>query len=252
MLAGTSEAEQRRCRILGMAPEDFNYLNQGELDWKREKEENARDFAQCKEALSVLGISLDEQSQIFMALSSILHLGNVDFEASESLNNVRKQLPENTKCNYLILVDVQENGCHFSPITEECVSKAAELLGVDVGLLQSSFCSKQIVAGERRRHTKEINDCEAQWLSAGTDSCFLALDPERARFARDSFCKALYGRIFGWLVTRINSTIHCSKHVDSFIGILDIFGFEVFATNSFEQLCINYANETLQHQFNEV
>jgi len=77
-----------------------------------------------------------------------------------------------------------------------------------------------------------------------------ALRIEQAVDARDALAKALYARLFQWLVTRINSSIHKDAESDCFIGILDIFGFEYFQENSFEQLCINYANEKIQQLFN--
>ncbi|NXK40090.1 MYOI protein, partial [Piprites chloris] len=71
--------------------------------------------------------------------------------------------------------------------------------------------------------------------------------------ARDSIAKMVYGRVFGWIVCKINELL--AENVDpevelKEIGILDIFGFENFAVNRFEQLCINLANEQLQHFFN--
>ncbi|KAM6187533.1 uncharacterized protein WM294_016690 [Sarcoramphus papa] len=76
---------------------------------------------------------------------------------------------------------------------------------------------------------------------------------ERALYARDSIAKVAYGRVFGWIVCKINELL--AENVDpevelTEIGILDIFGFENFAVNRFEQLCINLANEQLQHFFN--
>ena len=71
--------------------------------------------------------------------------------------------------------------------------------------------------------------------------------------ARDAVAKTLYGRLFGWLVSQINVLLATSanKHVANSIGILDIFGFENFQHNSFEQWCINLANEQLQQFFNQ-
>ena len=62
--------------------------------------------------------------------------------------------------------------------------------------------------------------------------------------------QALYSRMFDWLVARINESLLTDSETRAFIGVLDIFGFEQFETNSFEQLCINFANERLQAHFN--
>lgn len=67
---------------------------------------------------------------------------------------------------------------------------------------------------------------------------------------RDSFVKAIYGRLFIMIVDKINDTIFKPKvYTKNSIGVLDIFGFENFDNNSFEQLCINYTNEHLQQFF---
>ena len=68
---------------------------------------------------------------------------------------------------------------------------------------------------------------------------------------RDTLIKCIYGEIFNYLVYNINKNMSRKGNVSSFIGILDIFGFEVFQHNYFEQLCINYTNEILQEQFNK-
>lgn len=69
--------------------------------------------------------------------------------------------------------------------------------------------------------------------------------------ARDAFAKALYHTLFSWLVARINQIVYKGTKRTAAISILDIFGFEDFQENSFEQLCINYANENLQFYFNK-
>ncbi|XP_009068415.1 PREDICTED: unconventional myosin-Vb-like, partial [Acanthisitta chloris] len=68
--------------------------------------------------------------------------------------------------------------------------------------------------------------------------------------ARDALAKHIYAQLFKWIVQRINKALHTSVKQQSFIGVLDIYGFEMFEQNSFEQFCINYANEKLQQQFN--
>ncbi|XP_073671822.1 unconventional myosin-Va isoform X2 [Paramisgurnus dabryanus] len=68
--------------------------------------------------------------------------------------------------------------------------------------------------------------------------------------ARDALSKHIYAKLFNWIVDHVNKALHSSVKQHSFIGVLDIYGFETFEINSFEQFCINYANEKLQQQFN--
>lgn len=78
-----------------------------------------------------------------------------------------------------------------------------------------------------------------------------ALNIDQALDARDAFAKALYSSLFSWLVARVNHIVYKGTKQTAAICILDIFGFENFSENSFEQLCINYANENLQFYFNK-
>ncbi|XP_069737407.1 unconventional myosin-Vb-like isoform X1 [Phaenicophaeus curvirostris] len=68
--------------------------------------------------------------------------------------------------------------------------------------------------------------------------------------ARNALAKHIYAQLFNWIVQHINKALHTTVKQHSFIGVLDIYGFETFEVNSFEQFCINYANEKLQQQFN--
>ncbi len=85
------------------------------------------------------------------------------------------------------------------------------------------------------------------------DAFTVVYTAEQASEARDAMARTIYQQLFSWIVQRINQAIVSSSNSSpsSFIGVLDIFGFEEFKTNGFEQLCINYANECLQHQFTE-
>eukprot|EP00002_Diphylleia_rotans_P023810 TRINITY_DN4689_c0_g1_i1.p1 TRINITY_DN4689_c0_g1~~TRINITY_DN4689_c0_g1_i1.p1 ORF type:complete len:1837 (+),score=393.89 TRINITY_DN4689_c0_g1_i1:87-5597(+) len=76
------------------------------------------------------------------------------------------------------------------------------------------------------------------------------LKESEAYEGRDAFVKSIYGRMFDWIVSRINDSIRQGKK-KRIIGVLDIFGFEIFQQNSFEQFCINFANEKLQQHFNQ-
>ncbi|XP_019056780.1 PREDICTED: myosin-16 isoform X2 [Tarenaya hassleriana] len=78
-----------------------------------------------------------------------------------------------------------------------------------------------------------------------------SLDPHGAAISRDGLAKTIYSRLFDWLVDKINVSIGQDPHSRRLIGVLDIYGFESFKTNSFEQFCINYTNEKLQQHFNQ-
>ncbi|KAK0170258.1 hypothetical protein PV328_010838 [Microctonus aethiopoides] len=86
---------------------------------------------------------------------------------------------------------------------------------------------------------------------ARNERVLTALNIDQALDARDAFAKALYSSLFSWLVARVNHIVYKGTKQTSAISILDIFGFENFAENSFEQLCINYANENLHFYFNK-
>uniref|UniRef100_A0A8D9AYW5 Unconventional myosin-XV n=1 Tax=Cacopsylla melanoneura TaxID=428564 RepID=A0A8D9AYW5_9HEMI len=86
---------------------------------------------------------------------------------------------------------------------------------------------------------------------ARNERLLTALTIDQALDTRDAFAKALYSSLFAWLVARINHIVYKGTKKTAAISILDIFGFEDFKENSFEQLCINYANENLQFYFNK-
>ncbi|EDQ87051.1 uncharacterized protein MONBRDRAFT_27813 [Monosiga brevicollis MX1] len=112
---------------------------------------------------------------------------------------------------------------------EELVGIVAGLLGVGVeDLTEKLTCRTHVTRGEQFS---------------------TPLSPSQAQDARDALSKALYANMFAWLVERINGIVDRHQREYS-IGILDIFGFEDFKINSFEQLCINFANENLQFYFN--
>uniref|UniRef100_A0ACD5YFC5 Uncharacterized protein n=2 Tax=Avena sativa TaxID=4498 RepID=A0ACD5YFC5_AVESA len=108
---------------------------------------------------------------------------------------------------------------------------ASDLLMVDGSLLFSTLCYRTI-------KTPEGNIIKA------VDSC-------AAVVGRDTLAKTLYARLFDWLVDNINKSIGQDMESRAQIGVLDIYGFESFRYNSFEQLCINFANEKLQQHFNK-
>ncbi|KAK4385486.1 Myosin-11 [Sesamum angolense] len=78
-----------------------------------------------------------------------------------------------------------------------------------------------------------------------------SLDPLSAAVSRDGLAKTIYSRLFDWLVDKINKSIGQDPKSKCLIGVLDIYGFESFKHNSFEQFCINFTNEKLQQHFNQ-
>ncbi|EQC29888.1 hypothetical protein SDRG_12432 [Saprolegnia diclina VS20] len=110
------------------------------------------------------------------------------------------------------------------------------------------------IAGLFRVAADELEDkMTTQTTVTGRGSILrIKLSCDQAEVAKQALCKYLYGEIFNYIISRLNAM--CGEHTKPgkhpFIGILDIFGFEIMPTNSFEQLCINFANEMLQQQFN--
>lgn len=96
--------------------------------------------------------------------------------------------------------------------------------------------------------------CVKKQITTRSEKIVSNLSHAQALVARDSFAKYIYSALFDWLVDFVNSDL-CpplvEKQIASFIGVLDIYGFEHFEKNSFEQFCINYANEKLQQEFNQ-
>uniref|UniRef100_A0A8D2ZXM4 Unconventional myosin-Ib n=1 Tax=Scophthalmus maximus TaxID=52904 RepID=A0A8D2ZXM4_SCOMX len=89
-------------------------------------------------------------------------------------------------------------------------------------------------------------------VEAKLEKVSTTLNVAQAYYARDALAKNLYSRLFSWLVTRINESIKVTKTRHKVMGVLDIYGFEIFEDNSFEQFIINYCNEKLQQIFIEL
>ncbi|CAN1271195.1 XI-E [Linum perenne] len=107
----------------------------------------------------------------------------------------------------------------------------AELLMCDLKGLEDALCKRVMITPE--------------------EVIKRSLDPNSAAISRDGLAKTLYSRLFDWLVDKINNSIGQDPDSKCLIGVLDIYGFESFKTNSFEQFCINFTNEKLQQHFNQ-
>ncbi|XP_041442607.1 unconventional myosin-IXa isoform X4 [Xenopus laevis] len=229
LLAGASEEEKAEFHL--EHPESYHYLNQRTRKPQRqvwgenydedetdslggEGEDLRHDFERLQLAMEMVGFLPATRRQIVSLLSAILHLGNIQYK--------RKTYRDES-------IDISN---------PETLSIVSELLKVrEEMLLDALITRKTVTVGEK---------------------LILPYRLPEAITARDSLAKSLYTALFDWIVFRINHALLNinSKAIDEgsqtlSIGVLDIFGFEDYGTNSFEQFCINYANERLQHYFNQ-
>uniref|UniRef100_A0A8C1G1D2 Si:ch73-194h10.2 n=1 Tax=Cyprinus carpio TaxID=7962 RepID=A0A8C1G1D2_CYPCA len=209
------------CMLMGMPPDqkkilslghaaEYNYLTMGQCT-TCEGRDDIKEYASFRSAMKILTFTENDTWEINKLLAAILHLGNVDFEET-IMNNLES-------CDVL-------SSTHFKI--------AAQLLEVAPNALDVSLTQRSLMTN-RESVSKPLTSAQA-------------VD------GRNAFVKAIYGRLFVWIVEKINSAIYKPppddpKHIRLSIGLLDIFGFENFNNNSFEQLCINFANEQLQQFF---
>ncbi|XP_051232589.1 unconventional myosin-VIIa [Dicentrarchus labrax] len=197
-------------KILSLASAaEYNYLTMGNCT-SCEGRDDVKEYAHFRSALKILMFTENDSWEISKLLAAILHLGNVDFE-STIVNNLEA-------CNI-------NTSSHFN--------MACQLLEVAPKALEKCLTKRSFMTAR--------------------ESVTKALTSVQAVDGRDAFVKAIYGRLFLWVVDKINAAIYKQpedpKEVRQSIGLLDIFGFENFSKNSFEQLCINFANEQLQQFF---
>uniref|UniRef100_A0A4W3J2W7 Myosin VB n=1 Tax=Callorhinchus milii TaxID=7868 RepID=A0A4W3J2W7_CALMI len=109
----------------------------------------------------------------------------------------------------------------------------------------SDFCELLGLEQDQMRHWL----CHRKLVTT-SETYVKNMSSQQALNARNALAKHIYAQLFNWIVEQINKALHTNIKQHSFIGVLDIYGFETFEINSFEQFCINYANEKLQQQFN--
>ncbi|XP_056253929.1 unconventional myosin-IXAa isoform X10 [Seriola aureovittata] len=226
LLAGASEDERTAFHL--KKPEEYHYLSQmtkttHQPHWDSycesepdcftvEGEDLKHDFERLQLAMEMVGFLPATRKQIFSLLSAILHLGNIGYK--------RKTYRDDSIdiCNPEVL-----------PVVSELLEVREEML------FEALTTRKTVTVGEKLIVPYKLSE-------AGT--------------VRDSMAKSLYSALFDWIVFRINHALLNNKDLEDTtkilsIGVLDIFGFEDYENNSFEQFCINFANERLQHYFNQ-
>ncbi|XP_074194059.1 unconventional myosin-IXb isoform X12 [Rhinolophus sinicus] len=193
-------------------PEDYFYLNQHNLKIE-DGEDLKHDFERLKQAMEMVGFLPATKKQMFSVLSAILYLGNVTYKKRAT---------------------GRDEGLEVGP--PEVLDTLSQLLKVKREILVEVLTKRKTVTAN--------------------DKLILPYSLSEAITARDSMAKSLYSALFDWIVLRINHALLNKKDMEESvsclsIGVLDIFGFEDFERNSFEQFCINYANEQLQYYFNQ-
>jgi myosin heavy subunit/ribosomal protein L13E len=190
----------------------FKYLERPNLGEAPDLND-AENFRETSQAFAEMGFTTAETTNILRLVAGILHLGNVEF--------------------------VDENGGESSSVNtrSQAVAHAARLLGVQSEALGHTLTHRSMVSGTRK------------------SVIVIQLKPDSATDTRDSLARAIYDKLFKFIISTINKNAGCKAGSDEggrSIGLLDIFGFEIFPVNSLEQLCINYCNEMLQNHFNFV
>jgi len=197
--------------LKGTNCDSFSYIGKPPVD-KIEGKLDGDHFHDTKAALELVGIKGESYITLFRAISAVLQLGELKFAPKPS--NEEETIITSTK-EFKDLVD---------------------LLGCDEIILSKAFTERTI--------------------KARGDEFKVPLKAEVSKESANAFAKEIYAKIFLWLVRALNDAT-CAENnwaggtsVEyGVIGLLDIFGFESFPTNGFEQLCINYCNEKLQQKF---
>ncbi|XP_029165976.1 unconventional myosin-IXa-like isoform X2 [Nylanderia fulva] len=213
LLAGASEQEKQLLHLESC--DRYNYLNKSGC-YGLENIDERHEFSRLKQSMEMVGFTAEKQRRLFAVLSAVLLLGNVEFQPRKSYHHHDEA------------VGVKN---------PEVVALISELLRVKQETLLAALTAKR--------------------ARASGETLVINYRLPEAIAARDAMAKCLYGALFDWIVLQVNHALLSKKdtlrdHQGNSIGVLDIFGFEDFKTcNSFEQLCINYANEQLQHYFNQ-
>ncbi|EGV99859.1 Myosin-Vc [Cricetulus griseus] len=230
------------CDFWPGSAEEFNYTRMGG-NTVIEGVNDRADMVETQKTFTLLGFKEDFQMDVFKILAAILHLGNVQVttvgnERSSVSVRVMFTLPflgvkvSGTAHGSLAFMDEHQPWFDLLGRLEDDghLKVFCELLGLETSKVAQWLCNRKIVTT--------------------SETVVKPMTRPQAINARDALAKKIYAHLFDFIVERINQALHFSGKQHTFIGVLDIYGFETFDVNSFEQFCINYANEKLQQQFN--
>lgn len=168
------------------------------------------DYGEIKQSFSAMGFTTDETQDVLSIVSGILLLSNVQFDGA--------------------LIDGVDDAAVLDSQSKTILREACDLMFLDGNYAQVE------------------QGMESSVKQFGKDFITTRLKRKEAITACQSLARSVYNQLFKWIISRLNTLIELD-HVDLFIGMLDIFGFEIFEQNSLEQLLINITNEFLQRNF---
>uniref|UniRef100_A0A1D1Z2F8 Myosin-J heavy chain n=1 Tax=Anthurium amnicola TaxID=1678845 RepID=A0A1D1Z2F8_9ARAE len=173
---------------------------------------------------SIAGVNDAERFHLVLEAMNVVHI------SKEDQHNVFAMLAAVLWLGNITFT-VIDNENHVEVVQDEGVDTVGKLIGCDVGELKLALSTRK--------------------MRVGNDNIVQRLTLSQAIDTRDALAKSLYASLFEWLVEQINKSLEVGKRrTGRSISILDIYGFESFDKNSFEQFCINYANERIQQHFN--
>ena len=224
LAGGLSPQERQLLHVTGKSVHDFHMTCMSQTYDRRDNVKDRDTYRELRQALDVVGFTRSEQLDLFTVVCALLYISNVTFVTPGGDDDMGNNSSSST-------LDVSNPSLRY----------ALELLGVDRTTFNNAMCTCTIEAR---------NEVLVKHLSI-----------DRAMKAVEAFIKTTYSALFNYIVKKINSFITVQPQSENdigyrqsttaSIGVLDIFGFESFDRNSFEQLCINYCNEALQQQFNK-
>lgn len=204
----TKSAPQNYRELFGVQPpQSYTYTSKSQC-YDVDGIDDLADFQEVLSAMRTVGMTQDEQDNLFRMLSAVLWLGNVTFVENDEGNAAISDQSVVDFVAYLLEVD----SAHVNKALTERVMETSR--------------------GGRRGSVYDV-----------------PLNRAQASAVRDALAKAIYYNMFDWIVMRVNQSLKARGGHAQSVGILDIYGFEIFERNSFEQLCINYVNEKLQQIF---
>ncbi|XP_063312518.1 unconventional myosin-Ih [Pelobates fuscus] len=190
-----------------------------------------------------LGLQRDPQLYSYLIQGECAKVDSISDKANWKLVRRAFTIVEFTEADIENLFGLVASVLHLGNIKYEEDSHGHAIIrdGTQLQIISKLLGSPVSIMQEALTHRK---------IEARSEEVLSPLSIELAYYARDALAKAMYGRSFDWLVKKINGSLaNKDPSKKTVIGLLDIYGFEVFETNSFEQFCINYCNEKLQQLF---